>query len=170
VEIELNCRHLIIVFAEFRQRIFNLAGNLRHKDFWVVNLEEASSNYSRRLIRLLTQASGSEATILFAKVLMNRTDCTVMEELSDAVEQAKCEPALQAFKFLFRSYLIAYRKHVRFIKPSRKRHHWDHLMTVVAKAPSSIRNEVLEEAHQAFAARLRINPNEQDKQKSEEVL
>jgi len=119
---------------------------------------------------LLTQASGTEATILFAKVLMNRTDCTVMEELSDAVEQAKCEPALQAFKFLFRSYLIAYRKHVRFIKPSRKRHHWDHLMTVVAKAPSSIRNEVLEEAHQAFAARLRINPNEQDKQKSEEVV
>ncbi|XP_016930546.2 gem-associated protein 4b [Drosophila suzukii] len=162
--------HLKILGEEFRQRIFNLAGNLRHKDFWVVNLEEASSNYSRRLIRLLTQASGSEATILFAKVLMNRTDSSVMEELSDAVEQAKCEPALQAFKFLFRSYLIAYRKHVRFIKPSRKRHHWDHLMTVVAKAPSSIRSEVLEEAHQGFAARLRITPNEQDKQKSEEVL
>ncbi|KAH8348644.1 hypothetical protein KR084_009454 [Drosophila pseudotakahashii] len=161
--------HLKILSEEFRQRIFNLAGNLRHKDFWVVNLDEESSNYSRRLIRLLTQASEMEATMIFGKVLINRTDCSLMGQLSDVVEEAKCESALQAFKYLFRSYLVAYRHYVRHIKPGRRRYHWEHLMTVVEKAPSSVRNEILEEAYQAFALRLCICPNEQKKQKSLET-
>ncbi|XP_017002280.2 gem-associated protein 4b-like [Drosophila takahashii] len=161
--------HLKILSEEFRQRIFNLAGNLKHKDFWVVNLDEESSDYSRRLIRLLTQASAMEATMIFGKVLINRTDCSLISELSDAVEQAKCESALQAFQFLFRSYIVAYRHFVRHIKPSRWSYHWAHLMSVVERAPMSVHSEILTDLHVAFASRLGMIPDEQMKQKSSDT-
>ncbi|XP_017074967.1 uncharacterized protein LOC108110410 [Drosophila eugracilis] len=148
--------HMKILSVEFRQKIINLASNLRHKDFWVVNLEETGSTYNRRFISLITQASGLEATRIFAKVLLSRTDCSLMGELSDAVVEANCQSALQAFKYLFRKYLIAYRHHVRVFKPNKRLLHWEHLMAVVAKAPISIREYIKDEAHRAFATRLRI--------------
>ncbi|XP_052849161.1 uncharacterized protein LOC128260305 [Drosophila gunungcola] len=150
-----NLPHLQILSEEFRQKIVDFASQLRCKDFWAVSLEKGRSNYNRRFISLVTQASGAEATKLFAQILKNRTDHMLMGELSEAVVLANCQSALDAFKYLFRRYLIAFRRHFMYGKPNRRRRHWDHLMAVVNKSPISIRKEIMAAACKGFYSRYR---------------
>ncbi|XP_043658667.1 uncharacterized protein LOC122623526 [Drosophila teissieri] len=157
----LGMSHLTFLGEEFRQRVLNLVSKLTHKDFWIVHLTEDSFNNNRCFVRLLTQSTASEATILFTKVLTNRTDCALVGELSDAVVKANSDSAFRAFKFLFRQYLIAFRNHTRINKTFAKRQHWDHLMAVAAKAPFCIRSEIMEQSSQAFGVRFDIDLQEQ---------
>ncbi|XP_002037059.2 uncharacterized protein LOC6612551 [Drosophila sechellia] len=153
--------HLTFLGTEFRQRILNQVSKLKHKDFWIIYLEEDALNDTRSFLKLLTQSSGPEANELFTKVLESSTDCAVMSDLSDAVVKVNSESAFLAFRFLFREYLIAFRSHAKHNKTTTKRQHWDHLMAVVAKAPFSIRNEIMELAIKAFAVRFDIDIQEQ---------
>ncbi|XP_017113431.1 uncharacterized protein LOC108136623 [Drosophila elegans] len=150
-----NFPHLKILSEEFRQKIVDVATQLRFKDFWAIRLEKGRFNYNQRFISLVTQASGAEATKLFAQILKNRSDHLLMGELSEAVVQANCQSALDAFKYLFWRYLIAFRRHFKYGKPNRRCRHWDHLMVIVNKSPFSIRNEIMTEACKGFYSRYR---------------
>ncbi|EDW55850.1 GM23096 [Drosophila sechellia] len=153
--------HLTFLGTEFRQRILNQVSKLKHKDFWIIYLEEDALKDTRSFLKLLTQSSAPEANELFTKVLESSNDCAVMSDLSDAVVKVNSESAFLAFRFLFREYLIAFRSHAKHNKTTTKRQHWDHLVAVVAKAPFSIRNEIMELAIKAFAVRFDIDIQEQ---------
>ncbi|EDX17028.1 GD16663 [Drosophila simulans] len=153
--------HLTFLGTEFRQRILNQVSKLKHKDFWIIYLEEDALKDTRSFLKLLTQSSAPEANELFTKILESSTDCAVMSDLSDAVVKVNSESAFLAFRFLFREYLIAFRSHAKHNKTTAKRQHWDHLVAVVAKAPLSIRNEIMELAIKAFAVRFDIDIQEQ---------
>lgn len=135
--------------------------SLKHKGFWLIYLKEDTLKDTRSFLKLLTQSSAQEANDLFNKLLKKRADCAVMGDLSDAVVKVNSESAFMAFRFLFREYLIAFRSHAKHNKTITKRQHWDHLMAVVAKAPFSIRNEIMKLASKAFAVRFGINIQEQ---------
>ncbi|XP_016980161.1 uncharacterized protein LOC108045362 [Drosophila rhopaloa] len=153
-----NLPYLLLLTEEFRHKIVDLLTQIKHKDFWLLTLEEGNSSFNRRFISLVTQASGMEATKLFAHSLKSRIDSKLMGELSDAVVQANCQSALEAFKFLFRRYMVAFRHHIMYGKLNRRRRHWDHLMAVVTKTPLSIRNEIMTEARQGFYSPLSNSP------------
>ncbi|EDX17027.1 GD16662 [Drosophila simulans] len=152
--------HLTFLGTEFRQRILNQVSKLKHKDFWIIYLEEDALKDTRSFLKLLTQSSAPEANELFTKILESSTDCAVMSDLSDAVVKVNSESAFLAFRFLFREYLIAFRSHAKHNKTTAKRQHWDHLVAVVAKAPLSIRNEIMELAIKAFAVRFDLDIQE----------
>ncbi|XP_017045994.1 uncharacterized protein LOC108091352 [Drosophila ficusphila] len=151
-----NFPHLQMLGVELRQKVIRLASQLKRIDFWVARLDEDDSSYKRRVFSLLTQASGAEATNLFAQSLQKGIVFALFDLLSHAVVQAKCESALEAYKFLFRRYMVAFRNHFlhRKPRPVGRRTYSKHLMDVVARAPLSIRNDIMAEARLALCPLL----------------
>lgn len=127
--------------TDFRRKMTEMALTLSHSDLYVAKeLKVQSPNYPQEFIGLVTQASAQEATSLFRRSLEDRRDQAIWCELSKLVEQADCAPAFGAFSFLFRRYMVAFRKHHQR-RPKGKQSRIERLMAIVALSPHQIREE-----------------------------
>ncbi|EDV34201.1 uncharacterized protein Dana_GF21185 [Drosophila ananassae] len=138
---KLNMPLMLYVDEDLRRKVTEMALTLSHSDLYVAKeLKVQSPNYPQEFIGLVTQASAQEATSLFRRSLEDRRDQAIWSELSKLVEQADCAPAFGAFSFLFRRYMVAFRKHHQR-RPKGKQCRVERLMAIVALSPHPIREE-----------------------------
>ncbi|KAH8420069.1 hypothetical protein KR009_005465 [Drosophila setifemur] len=152
-----NMPHLLPLEDDFRQKMIEMAVTLNHSDFWMMDeLKPHSLNYPREFIVLVTQASAQEATKLFRQSLETRTDRAIWCELSQLVYQANCEAAFEAFSFLFKRYMLAFRRyHRRGGKQGKKRRRqFERLMAIVNISPQPIRDATMLEARKGYMSTL----------------
>ncbi|KAH8338834.1 hypothetical protein KR074_002315 [Drosophila pseudoananassae] len=127
---------------KWRKIITKVALVLDHSKLYVADeLKVKPPNYPGEFIGMLTQASAEEATILFRCCLVAGRDQVIWDLLSKLVKLTDSATAYGAFSFLFRRYLIAFRKHYLCRIKKKIKFPLNRLMAIVALSPPPVRQE-----------------------------
>ncbi|KAH8266781.1 hypothetical protein KR026_000047, partial [Drosophila bipectinata] len=143
------------VDEELRRKIAEVVLTLKHSEVYAAEeLKVQSPYYLKEFIVLVTQSSAEEATLLFGRCLEAGKDQAIWSLLSKVVQQVDCATAYGAFSFLFRRYMIAFRKH-HFRRTNKKKFHLDSLLAIVAVSPPPVRQETCKLVDKLFLCKPR---------------
>ncbi|XP_026848869.1 uncharacterized protein LOC6597593 [Drosophila persimilis] len=139
--------------SELIQKMQALVDTSAQSERWkMTNILSTDRDFADKCMGLIMQSSAIEATNLFFKSIENKTDVTLMAEISRQIDLCDAPQAKAAYRFFFRNYMYGFMRYMEKATLPKCDRLADHVRGIVALAPKKCRFD-----HEAITARMILN-------------